>query len=94
MKRSGDPLESGSARERKKEEGAPQDAGKVTAPKDRKHGVNMEDYGIFALNGDTIRLALVPEDSQNAIDLPTARWPSYQGLYGLIHQLPHCANHR
>ena len=42
----------------------------------------MEDYGVFALNEDDVRLALVPEDIQDAIDLPAEGWPSYQDLYG------------
>ena len=41
----------------------------------------MEDYGIFASNEDDIRLALVPEDIQDAIDLPAEGWPPYQDLY-------------
>ena len=60
MKRSGDALESGSTKERKKEEGGPQDAGKAPAPKGRKCEVNMEDSGIFSLNEDNARPALAP----------------------------------
>ena len=81
MKRSGETLESGATKERKRTEGAPQNAGKATAPKDRKHGGNLEAYGISASSGDNIRLAPAPEDIQNAIDFPTAGWPSYQALW-------------
>ena len=39
--------------------------------------VNMGDYGIFHSNEGHLLSALVPEDHQNAIRLPTAGWPSY-----------------
>ena len=46
-------------------------------PTDRAHrnppdGVNMADFDILPIDEDTLRLALVTEDLQNAIDMPTA----------------------
>ena len=33
-------------------------------------------------------MALVPKDIQNAIEMPTAGWPTYQQLYGRGHPVP------
>ena len=68
MKRLGDTLESGSTKDRKKEERALQDVGNATVPNHPKQAVNMEDYGIFAVDGDNFHLALLPGDIQNPID--------------------------
>ena len=48
----------------------------------------MEDSCIHAIDEDKIRLALVPEDLQNAIEMPTAGWPTYPALYGREPPLP------
>ena len=48
----------------------------------------MADYGILPIDEDALRLALVPEDLQNAIDMPTAGWPDYQVLYGREPPIP------
>ena len=75
MRRPGDTLESGRTKEPRTERG--------TKPK-----VNMEAYGIGHSNEDRLRLALVPEDRRNAINLPTAGWPSYRTLYGFHSPAP------
>ena len=80
--RSGDTMESGSTKEYKKEERAPQDVGYVAAPDRPKQEVNTEDCGVFVAKEDNFRFALFPEDIQNAIDVPTTGWPSYQDLFG------------
>ena len=63
LERSGETLESESTKERKKEEGAARECDQE---------VNLADHGIRQVNEDEFRLALVPEDVQNAIDLATA----------------------
>ena len=44
--------------------------------------VNLEEYGIFHSDEDDIRLALAPDDKQNAIHPPTAGWPHYEAPFG------------
>ena len=51
-------------------------------------GVDMADYGIRPIGEDTLRLALAPEDLQNAIDMPTAGWPDYQVFFGRAPPIP------
>ena len=88
MERPGDTLESGSMKEPRADWVNPQqDEG--TEPKQdppEEHGwqrdVNMEDYGIFPSNDDHVRVALVPQDFQNATFLPVAGWPPYLALCG------------
>ena len=71
MKRSSGTLESGSAKERTKEDGIPQEDENVDVPTELtqasnpRHAVNMEHYDIFALYEDNARLALEPEDILN-----------------------------
>ena len=48
----------------------------------------MADYGILPIDEDKLRLALVPDNLQNAIDMPTAGWPTYQVLYGREPPIP------
>ena len=48
----------------------------------------MADYGVLPIDEDTLRLALVPEDLQNAIDMPTAGRPDYQVLYWRAPPIP------
>ena len=87
MQRSGDTSESGSTKGRKKGETSSREEENAYATNEllRKYGfrlgLTMEDYGLFESNEDSIRLALAPQDPQNAMDLPTAGWPSYQELY-------------
>ena len=83
MKRSGDTLESGSTKERKKEEG-----GHVVAPRNPKNPANLADYGAIEVDEDELRLALVPDGLQNAFDLPTAGWPTFQSQYGRDPPIP------
>ena len=68
LKRQGGTLESGRTKEPRTERG--------TLPE-----VNMEEYGIFQSNEDHLRLALVPEEHQNAIQPPAPGWSSYRALY-------------
>ena len=82
LKRSGDTLESESVKSGEKSKGY------VAAPRNPRRQVNLADFGIRAVDEDALRLALVPEDIQNAIDLPTARWPTYQTLYGRDPPIP------
>ena len=70
----------GSIKERKKDDGVPPERGHVTAPRNLKNAVNLEDYGVFAVNEDDFRLALLPDDMQNASDFPTAGSPTYRAL--------------
>ena len=81
-------MESGSTKERKKDDGAPPERGHVIVPRNSKNAVNLEDYGVFAVNEDEFRLRLLPDDIQNAIDFPTAGWPTYQTLYGCDPPVP------
>ena len=86
-KRSGDTLESGPTKERKKEEGPPSGGENANAPNGLTQaygpcsGLTMEDYGLSVSDEDAIRLALGPQDLLNATDFPMAGWPSYQELY-------------
>ena len=97
LKRSGETLESGCTKERKKEEGAVREGGPVAVPRDPVNQVNLADFGVPPVNEDELRLALVPEDIQNSIELPTAGWPTYQTLCGrnppipLIYEQSHIA---
>ena len=54
----------------------------VTVRQNPANNVNLADCGIIPINVDTLRFALAPEDIQNAIDMPTAGWPTYRTLYG------------
>ena len=80
VKRPGDSLESGAAKEPRTERRNPQqDANLGSAMDPREEGgklqdVYMEDYGVFSLNGDNVRLALAPRDVQNGAYLPIAVW--------------------
>ena len=44
--------------------------------------MKLADCGIIQIDEDAQRLALAPEDMQNAIEMPTAGWPTYQELFG------------
>ena len=50
--------------------------------------MNLADCGIIQIDEDAQRLALAPEDMQNAIEMPTAGWPTYQELYGRGNPVP------
>ena len=54
----------------------------MIVPKNLKKAANSEGLGVFAVNEDDFRVALLPDDFQNAIDFPTAGWPTYQTLQG------------
>ena len=86
LKRSGGTLESESIKERKKEDGSVRDGAQadvhVATQQTPVSAVHLADYGIIQIDEDALRLALVPEDIQNAIEMPTAGWPTYQELYG------------
>ena len=69
VKRPEDTLESGSAKEPRTGRGTLQE-------------VNMGKKGIINSNEDNIRLALAPDDEQNAIHLRTAGQPPYRAFYG------------
>ena len=87
-KRPGETPESGSIKERKKEDGAVGEGGHVVAPRNPTNQVTLANYGLLEADEDELRLALVPEDIQNAIDFPTAGWPTYQALYGCDPPIP------
>ena len=92
MRRSGDTLGSESIKERKKEEGSVRGGATadvhVTVNQNPADIVNLADYGIAPIGEDTLRLALVPEDVQTAIEMPTAVWPTYQVLSGCEPPIP------
>ena len=84
MKRSDDTSESGSTKERKKKDGIQRDGENANVPNELtgasgpRLALNIEDYGLLASDEDTIRLALAPQNTQNAMDLPIAGWPPHQ----------------
>ena len=80
LKRPGDTSESGSTKERKKDDGAPQGRGYVVAPKNLENAANVENYNVFAANEDDLRFAFLPDDIQHAVDFLTAGWSTYQTL--------------
>ena len=100
LKRPGETLESESVKTRKKEDGSVRAGAPVEAhvaanqtPADKVQPnpvdeVDMADFGIRPIDEDTFRLALVPEDLQNAIDMPTAGRPTYQALSGREPPIP------
>ena len=94
LKRSRDTLESGSTKERKKDDGVPPEQGRVAVPRHPKNAANSEDYGVFAVNEAECRLALLPEDIQNAIGFLTAGWPTYQTLCVRDPRFPYFMNNR
>ena len=57
------------------------DGGHVVVPRTPTNQVCLANYGILEVNEDELRLALAPEDIQNAIDFPTAGWPDYLTLF-------------
>ena len=92
LKRPGGTLESESIKERKKEEGSVRDGAQVDVHVTAQQ-TPLADYGIIQIDEDTRRLALVPEDIQNTIEMPTAGWPTYQELYGrppCLRTVPNC----
>ena len=60
----------------------------MTVNQNPADNVNLADYSIMPIDEDALRLALVPETLQNAIDLPAAGWPTYQVLYGREPPIP------
>ena len=92
LKRSGGAPECGSIKEPKKEEGSVREGAQVdlhaTAHQNPANNVNLADYGVIPINEDTLRLALDPEDIQDAIEMPTAGWPTYRAPYGRDHPTP------
>ena len=87
MRRPGDTLESGFTKEPRAERANPQQdeemgpQQEVPAQPEPQRYVNMEDYGILPSNNDHIRLALAPNDIQNAIYLPVAGRPPFRVVF-------------
>ena len=87
-KRPGGALESGSAKGPRTERAQPQQhvhPGSTKGPpteNGKQRGVNMEDYGSLPSDDHGVRLALVPQDIQNATHLSAAGWPSLWDLCG------------